>query len=93
MDEKVKNDLIHKKKILDQHYNWPCKYLFKFIILTEQKEEFHSTFPEIKQCGYQSKPSSEGKYISITFSAQVTSSDDVIAIYTKAQKINGLIAL
>lgn len=75
---------------LDREHQWPCDYLFKFVVPVFKKNEFLDLFPGEK---FQSKESSGGKYTSLSLLKQMTSSAEVIAIYRKAGKIEGIIAL
>jgi uncharacterized protein len=86
----------HAKKIeefqasLEKHHQWPCEYTFKFIVQTEQLEYALSLFSKDQ---IQVKNSSHGKYCSLTWTRQVQSSDEIIAVYLRASEIKGLIAL
>lgn len=75
---------------LDEHYEWPALYLFKFIVPVGKEEEVKKLFP-----GYTpaEKLSKQGNYVSITVEIMMTSSDDVIEIYIKAAEIEGIVAL
>ncbi len=81
---------IEFKEKLDATHNFPTIYMFKFIVLEEKGKLVEALFP-----GHEviSKPSSKGKYISITARPMMGSSDAIIDIYTKAHKIEGIIAL
>lgn len=78
------------KKKLEEIHNFPSLYMFKFIVTEDKKEEVKSLFP-LNDVSY--KPSSKGKYISVTAQVMVQSSDHVIEVYKKAQGIEGIIAL
>lgn len=78
------------KKKLDDVHDFPALYMFKFIVTEDKKGEVESLFPSSE---LEYKPSSKGKYTSVTAKVMMQSSDDVIAIYKKAQKIEGIIAL
>ena len=88
MPEK-KDDSAFKKQ-LDDHYRWPSKYLFKFIVPSGKEGEFEDIFPgeELKF-----RSSKEGKYISISADVVMNSSEEVMDIYRKAYKIEGVISL
>lgn len=78
------------KQKLDEVHHFPTMYMFKFIVTEEKKSAVESLFPSNE---LQFKPSSKGKYISVTAEVMMPSSDRVIEIYTKASQIPGLIAL
>jgi uncharacterized protein len=78
------------KEKLDNNHDWPSVYMFKFIVPSEKEEEINKLFPkkEIK-----SRFSKNRKYIGITAEIVMRSSDDVIQVYVKAHKVDGVIAL
>lgn len=78
------------KKKLDDVHDFPALYMFKFIVTEDKKGEVESLFPSSE---LQYKPSSKGKYTSVTAKVLMPSSDHVIQIYERAQKIEGIIAL
>jgi uncharacterized protein len=75
---------------LDQHYQWPALYIFKFIVPSGKEPEVRNLFP---LHSVTEKLSANGKYTSVTFQLQMPSADAVIAVYERATKIEGLIAL
>lgn len=78
------------KKQLDDHYEWPSKYLFKFIVPSGREGEFEGIFPgEVLKF----RSSKGGKYVSISADVVMTSSEEVMDIYRKAYKIEGVISL
>jgi hypothetical protein len=78
------------KKTLDQEYNFPCEYSFKFIVKNDFKEDVISLLPEAKK---NIKISKKGKYVSITLSSIMKNADEIVYIYDKASKINSIISL
>lgn len=78
------------KKKLDDIHDFPALYMFKFIVTEDKKSEVDKLFP-LSELNY--KPSSKGKYTSVTAKVMMQSSDHVIEIYKEAQKIEGIIAL
>lgn len=78
-----------KEKLEDQH-SFPGSYIFKFIVPSDKLSEAESLW---KEGEITRKPSSKGKYTSVTIKATMTSSDQVITVYEEAHKIEGLIAL
>ena len=79
-----------QKELLDHQYQFPCEYLFKFIVPKAQVERVKALFPNHQ---FELRPSKKGNYISISVRHHAQSSDLVLAIYEKATTIEGLIAL
>ena len=75
---------------LDQHYNWPSLYTFKFIVPKGKEAEVKRLFPNHEASERQSK---NGNYTSVTLNMMMPSSDSVIDVYEKVSSIEGLIAL
>jgi uncharacterized protein len=75
---------------LDQHYQWPALYIFKFIVPSGKEPEVRNLFPLHTPT---EKFSTNGKYTSVTFEMMMSSADTVITVYEQATKIEGLIAL
>ena len=78
------------KELLDNQYTWPADYLFKFIVTNEYKKELTAVFKGHKVI---EKPSSKGKYISVTGRMMMHSADEVMATYEEAAKIETVISL
>lgn len=87
MDQEWTNNF---KTKLDEHYSWPALYIFKFIVPCGKVEELKNLFPLHTST---EKPSTQGKYVSITFNMMMPSSDAVIEVYERVSKIEGIIAL
>lgn len=78
------------KEQLDEVHNFPTYYTFKFIVPRDRKEEVAEIFHGEKLSINASK---NGKFFSITAKIYMHSSEDVILIYKKASKIEGIVAL
>lgn len=78
------------KELLDNQYTWPADYLFKFIVNKGHKEELLAALGGHKAI---EKPSSKGKYISISLRILMHSSDEVMEVYSKASKIKTVLSL
>ncbi len=85
-----KDWIVSFRSKLEQHYQWPSLYIFKFIVPTDKTEELKKLFPLHVTS---EKSSREGNYTSITFQIMAPSSDAVIEVYQRASTIEGLIAL
>ena len=82
--------LIRLKTLLEDQYDWPSNYLFKFVVPKENVKEVKSLFP---QHPVETRESGKGNYVSVTINIHLESADVVIAIYQQASQIEGLIAL
>lgn len=78
------------KNKLEEVHDFPTVYMFKFIVTEDQKPEIKKLFPNNELIF---KPSSKGKYVSVTAQVLMPSSDKVMEIYNEASKIKGVIAL
>ena len=75
---------------LENHYEFPAEYLFKFIVPKSQADELKSLFPVGK---ISVKRSRTGKYVSVSCKMNMQTSSQIIDIYKKAYLINGIISL
>ncbi len=75
---------------LENEYNWPALYTFKFIVPQSNAGEIKALFENHEVI---EKPSSKGNYISVTSRVMAQSSDYIIDIYIKASKVEGVISL
>lgn len=78
------------RELLDQSYQWPDYYEFKFIMKTDDKHHVSTllidyTITEVT--------SGKGNYTSITARKLIKSTDEVIEIYEIISKIKGVISL
>jgi hypothetical protein len=89
----AENNFEDLKLKLEKEHQFPCVYMFKFIIPADNKkmalaEAIFNEDAEISQ-----KNSATGKYISITAKQVVINADEIVEVYKKAIQIEGLIAL
>ena len=82
------------KERLSLTTKFPTEYLYKFIVPAggNQVDEIKELFKE-KSIKFTTKNSKTGKYISISIRVNLSSPDEVISYYTKAEKIKGIISL
>jgi putative lipoic acid-binding regulatory protein len=79
---------------LDATTKFPAEYLYKFIVPTnghqetEVKELFKNKLAKIV-----STKSKTGKYISLSIRVKLSSSNEVISYYKKAENVEGIISL
>ncbi len=78
-----------KRKLEEQH-SFPTIYMFKFIVPSGKENEVIKLLPK---GDISSKPSREGKYVSVTARLMMSTSDEVVEIYNQTYRIEGLIAL
>jgi hypothetical protein len=78
------------QKLLDDQHAWPAEYTFKFIVPEDRLDELKAVFGQIP---VSVRPSRHGRYMSVTATMLIHSSDEIVAIYTEAGHIAGLIAL
>lgn len=83
---------LHKsfKEKLDKEHKWPTSYMFKFVAPAAKEDEVKEVFAD-EELGI--KKSKEGNYASFTINKVMNSSDEVVEIYLKAGKIEGLIMM
>lgn len=75
---------------LDEFYQWPSKFMFKFIVPRGKADELTAFFAGRP---FTTRPSKNGKYVSFTAELEMQSSEEVILLYREAGKIEGIIAL
>lgn len=78
------------RRQLEQEYEWPALYTFKFIVPKERIGEVRALF---EKHDINERESSKGAYISLTSRVMAESSEHIIDIYVKANQIEGIIAL
>lgn len=84
-------DTSRQRQILEETYDWPALYTFKFIVPAARVVEVEAILPA--GAAIHHRPSSGGKYVSVTGSVTMTSADAVLAVYEAAGKIDGIIGL
>jgi len=82
------------KAQLDDTTRFPSDYMYKFIVPSKgnQTQQVEDIFAN-KGAVIKTKKSKTGKYISVSIVLKVTSSDEVISYYHKAEDIEGIISL
>ena len=79
------------KSLLDEQYQFPCCYTFKFVVAANKKTDVMGLLGEGVMI--EERSSKMGKYIGLTFSQIVQSSEEVIATYRRISSIEGVISL
>lgn len=82
------------KKSLIETTEFPTKYMYKFIIPTDEVKfkQIESIFDNMGAV-INSKPSKTGKYTSLTILVKMKSPDEVIVKYQEVSKVEGVISL
>ena len=75
---------------LEANHQFPDHYTFKFIVKPARQPEVEALLPG---ANVKLKPSSGNKYVSITLSSKMESSEAVLDVYRRAHTIEGIIAL
>ncbi len=78
------------KKKLEANHDFPCIYMFKFIVPLNKKEALINLLPKV---AIKIKTSSSNKFASVTLNVKMESSNKVIEIYNRAYQIEGIIAI
>ena len=77
-----------------EELTYPSVYMFKFIVKSElQKIAQIEALFDPEKAEIIRKESSKGAFISITVKEVMLGTDEIITIYQKASKINGVITL
>ncbi len=78
------------KALLEESYQWPDYYEFKFIIKTDDK---HLIIGKLEGFRIQETPSKMGNYTSVSARKLMASAEEVLEIYTLMSTIKGVISL
>ena len=78
------------KKKLEANHDFPCSYMFKFIVPIGKKEALLNLLPKV---AFKIKRSTSNKFVSVTLCVKIESSDKIIDIYNQVYQIEGIIAI
>ncbi len=78
------------RSLLDESYQWPDYYEFKFIIKTDDKGQILEL---LQGFTIHETPSKKGNYTSISARKLIHSTDEVIKVYELISPIKGVIPL
>ncbi len=78
------------RELLDGQNAWPAEYTFKFIVPEDRLPDLEAVFGQIPITVRESR---NGRYRSVTATVLMHSSEEIVALYTEAARIPGLIAL
>jgi uncharacterized protein len=90
-----KKEFYDKLKLsLDNSHEFPTNYLFKFIVPTtkNQLEEVKNVF-DVSGAVIETKNSKTNKYVSLSISIEMHSSDAIIEKYMEVTYVEGIISL
>ena len=75
---------------LEECMEWPCAYVFKFIVPAEQAQAIQEVLPAGE---VSTRSSRTAKYVSVTAEAHMESPEKVIEVYRKVEHIPGVMSL
>jgi putative lipoic acid-binding regulatory protein len=78
------------RALLDESYQWPDYYEFKFIIKTDDN---HLIIGKLSGFIINETPSKKGNYTSVSARKLMKSTDEVLEIYELVGSIEGVISL
>jgi uncharacterized protein len=78
------------RELLDQTYQWPDFYDFKFIIKSDDKKTLEE---KLEGLTITETPSKNGNYTCITARKLIKSTEEVIEIYELAGTVKGVMSL
>lgn len=78
------------RDLLDQSYQWPDYYEFKFIVKVDEKQQILQLLLDFK---ISETPSKKGNYVSISARKLMKSTQEVLEVYESMSKIKGIISL
>jgi putative lipoic acid-binding regulatory protein len=86
----MEKDIESFRQKLDAVSEWPSLYMFKFIVEAEKQDQIKAIFENHEVVV---KPSSKGKYVSLTIKMLANSAEQIIEKYLETNKVKGVIAL
>ena len=86
----MKWDIQQFKEKLEANHDFPCSYMFKFIVPISKKDALLNMLPKV---AVKIKKSTSNKFMSVTLSMEIESSDKVIDIYNQVYQLEGIIAI
>ncbi|MFW5487874.1 MAG: DUF493 family protein [Desulfovibrio sp.] len=81
-------DRLHQT--LEEHHEFPCEYVFKFIVPQAQCQSLNDILAKFEISKRESK---NGKYVSFTARASMDCAADIIAVYREGSEIPGCICM
>lgn len=81
------------RELLDHHHDWPDIFSFKFIYKANAETEIKLKSLFNEKSDIIIKTSKKENFISMTVNHMSSSADEVMSIYVKASKIEGVMSL
>lgn len=78
------------RELLNARHQFPCEYAFKFVVPVAKEGELLGLLPLTK---VSRRESSKGNYVSVTASRRFSNVDEVMAVYERVSKVEGVISL
>lgn len=78
------------KSSLDAYYTWPALFPFKFIVPIKQANQ---VIEMLDDSNLTSRPSTNGRYQAFSLEKMVSSSEEIISIYERMERIPGIISI
>lgn len=78
------------RTLLDDQTEWPTMYTFKFVVPVAELATVDAVFPRIEKTH---RASSKGSYVSVTFTTEMGSAEEVESMYRRAAGIPGVVML
>ena len=89
LDEKIM-DINKFKDLLNEQNDWPEYYTFKFVVKTADKANLLAVLADHK---ITEKLSKNGNYTSISSRMYANNADEILAIYSRVKKVEGVLSL
>lgn len=78
------------RELLDQSYQWPDYYDFKFIIKIEEKQHL---LDKLVGFSISENPSKNGNYVAVTARKLINTTQEVIEVYEGMSTVKGVMSL
>lgn len=87
-------DILRFKENLDACHQWPCGYVFKFIVAAEGLDELVAVVNSlVPSPDLSTRTTSNGKWVGLTVEAELESSDQVVAVYQRVAELETILTL
>jgi hypothetical protein len=83
-------DLATLRQKLEECHEWPCEYTFKFIVPQDRVNQLLAVLDKTRA---KTRPSRNGRWVSVTFTVTAQASEEIIMIYQKASRVPDIISL
>lgn len=80
------------KALLEEQYDWPAHYTYKFIVPTQNLDELKELLSHY-EAEVSERPSRKGNYTSVTVKMKRHGPEEVVVVYQKVSIIKGLVSL